>query len=715
MRITPLNNFQLYSRQNSVQKNNKNISSPSFYGGFIPKFKHFAVASMFLIPTAGFVSCGESVKKDAQGVEYVDNTPDLNYRRNYIDTLQAGEHTVAQGETLYGISRKYGITVQDIQSANKLGNSTNIKPNQVLKLPQTIVFHDIKTISDVSKITGLSIDYLNELEKIENPQGLKTLFYDNNGNPTVGAGHKVLKSELEKYTGREITDEEKYTLLTKDLLSKETKIKESVKPQVYDELPLELREGVFDFAYHRGENAFKNNKPLIDGLNNRDYSKAVANLYKNYTTAYDSKGRPYEKHMSGLCKRSLIRMGNASKIFNDGIPDVVLQSAKSTYEEGLKLLKIEDSQGKFPKGAYPNILAEYQDIAYNLFDGKIGVKSGASRVSGSESAEHSEPVINNLQPSKPVAPAPGNTPVYVNGTKISRSKQQIEADWANNAKRFARPFARPELVLDARGNVSALIKTITPTGHGKLDGKLIIVNQGHGGCCANATNINNTNFDPGCSNAVMEPVMESNGRFKRKNGSLVLHESNVFIGNGGKALEEWKVNQLFANDLIDRLTKSGAKVIFISGEVHNAQNAIRKIERENKVDLFVSLHSNSSETIKTEIGRNGKERISQRITPRGFFIMPNNRNGLDQKDFNLAKSINKNFQAEPWLVGLGDINPKSLGVLSSSRNSTSPVPGVLIETGNLKNHTDVANLNSRDFRTKLIDATYKGIVDYLAK
>ena len=700
-----------YKEKNSIQKNNIPEYTPSFSGGW----KNAFIATMFMLPVSFAVTSCTDTKKDSQGIEYVTQTADLDKRANYVDTIVNPNHTVQQKETLYSISKMYGVTVEEIQSCNRMGKSTNIRPDQVLKIPPTITIKNVKSISDVSKATGLSKKYLEELEKIENPRGEKSIYYDNNGNPNIGAGHKLLKNEISKYEGREISDEEKYTLLTKDLLERENKIKAVIDQKVYDNLPKALRENVFDFVYHRGEQAFRDNKKLIEGLNNEDYAKAVANLYKNYTIARNSKGKLYEKHMSGLCKRSLIRMGNASTIFTDGIPEVVLQSARATYEEGLRLMKQEDNEGKFPHGSYSNVLAEYKDIVYNLFDGKIGEKTGASKATSVsfQVEEPQSPIVAVQTPSSTT-----KTPVYLNGVKLKMSKEQIEVDWANIAVRHKRPFKRPELVLDENGNITAMVKRIAPSGRGALNGKVIIVNQGHGGCAANMSSEKaktNTGFDPGCSNAVMEPVRGANGRFKRdKNGALILNESNVFIGNGGKALEEWKVNELFSNSLIEKLSSAGATVYFVSGEVHHAQNAIRKIEKNNKISLFVSLHSNSEEVVKTAIGRDGKEYVSKRITKRGFYIMPNNRGGIDVEDKKLAQSIHNRFYEDSWLKGLGDVKPKSLGVLSSSSKATSPVPGVLIETGNLKHETDIANLNSRDFREKLIQATFDGIVDYLA-
>ena len=43
-------------------------------------------------------------------------------------------HTVAKGDTLWGISRRYGVSVGTLKSANGL-NTDLIKPGQKLKIP----------------------------------------------------------------------------------------------------------------------------------------------------------------------------------------------------------------------------------------------------------------------------------------------------------------------------------------------------------------------------------------------------------------------------------------------------------------------------------------------------------------------------------------------------------------------------------------------------
>jgi hypothetical protein len=47
-------------------------------------------------------------------------------------TAKPKYHTVSQGETLYGISRQYGLTVEKLRQINKLTEGTTIQPGQKL-------------------------------------------------------------------------------------------------------------------------------------------------------------------------------------------------------------------------------------------------------------------------------------------------------------------------------------------------------------------------------------------------------------------------------------------------------------------------------------------------------------------------------------------------------------------------------------------------------
>lgn len=51
------------------------------------------------------------------------------------DTVSGGVHVLASGETLYGVARKYGVSVGDLQAANDIDNPGKIRVGQKLRIP----------------------------------------------------------------------------------------------------------------------------------------------------------------------------------------------------------------------------------------------------------------------------------------------------------------------------------------------------------------------------------------------------------------------------------------------------------------------------------------------------------------------------------------------------------------------------------------------------
>ena len=112
--------------------------------------------------------------------------------------------------------------------------------------------------------------------------------------------------------------------------------------------------------------------------------------------------------------------------------------------------------------------------------------------------------------------------------------------------------------------------------------------------------------------------------------------------------------------------------------------------------MIVSLHSNSAGD------------------SRGIFIIGNKRGGVvDKGDLQLAEKIKNKMNQDSWFKGITHSKSQSLGVLSLDGTHTSPVPGVLIETGNLKNEKDVANLNSSDFKNRMVESIFASIKETL--
>ncbi|MCR4790250.1 MAG: LysM peptidoglycan-binding domain-containing protein [Treponemataceae bacterium] len=72
-----------------------------------------------------------------------------------VNPLFSKSHKVEKGETLYGISRKYGITVSELCEANKMTTNSVLKYGQTLTIPEKKVE---KTSSENKKQTVTKID-----------------------------------------------------------------------------------------------------------------------------------------------------------------------------------------------------------------------------------------------------------------------------------------------------------------------------------------------------------------------------------------------------------------------------------------------------------------------------------------------------------------------------------------------------------------------------
>ena len=126
-------------------------------------------------------------------------------------------------------------------------------------------------------------------------------------------------------------------------------------------------------------------------------------------------------------------------------------------------------------------------------------------------------------------------------------------DMSSNKKLKNRPLLQEKRRVN--GQVEATRHVFEPTGKGKLSGKTIIVNAGHGYSQAGTDA-----GTPGIDNVE----------------------------------DEWLHNYDNAIRLTNRLCRQGAKVIFLQGGVNIIGKEIEK--KENKADLFISVHVNACET-----------------------------------------------------------------------------------------------------------------------
>lgn len=655
---------------------NKEQTNPTFEAHkTLPKFtkkaKLGAVTALFLLPTLGIINhCNNA--NDNNNIEVVDTPVDTTAVKNYLDKTPATIHIVEAGENPGSIARQYNVSTMRLLNANNMKSRDILNIGDTLKVPESYTVKNINNEADLANFTGFGKEFLDDFIQMEGKRA--EVYTDINGNKTIGIGHYITPEEGNKFDNKTLGDNEIFTMLGQDIINKDLNLETIIDKKSYKSMPSHLKESVMDLAFNKGEGAISDNKKLRDALNNKDYVTAIANLNQDYSIITKANGEKVRKYASGLSKRRLFDMYNACKIFKHGIPDKVLASAKQVYANGLVQMEKEVKEGKISANAYENVKAEYKGLAYKWYNGKIGKKSEGLDI---QKTTNVKPVVPNVDTSKKV---------YVNGEPTTYTVNSLYEDWKSNAKAKLRYVARPMPEIDAKGNIKALVKTLNPTGKGSLSGKTIIINPGHGGAMNykdKKTGKLNTNFDPGTSNAVMD----------KKDPNK---ETNNFIANAGKSLEEWVVNERIANVLVEKIRKEGGKVVFVQGSVYSAQKAIKNIQQSQKVNMIISLHSNSAGD------------------SRGIYIIGNKRGGVvDKQDLKLAEKIGSKMNQDSWFKGITHSKSQSLGVLSLDGTHTSPVPGVLIETGNLKNEKDVANLNSSDFKNRMVESIFASIKETL--
>ncbi len=109
---------------------------------------------------------------------------------------QTASYTVAKGDTLYSISRKYGVSVSELTQANGLSNDSVIKVGQTLVIPsaqnavsvqppQTISAPPVTrsydsytvqkgdTLYRIAKVNGITVDELKSLNNLSSASVLK--------------------------------------------------------------------------------------------------------------------------------------------------------------------------------------------------------------------------------------------------------------------------------------------------------------------------------------------------------------------------------------------------------------------------------------------------------------------------------------------------------------------------------------------------------------
>jgi len=116
---------------------------------------------------------------------------------NAQDGIKTVEHKVEKGQTLYFLSKKYDVSIQDLMRFNpQIGKDMIVKEGMILKIYtkptpkleiQNYKYHTVQkgqTLYSLSKMYNISVDdliYLNQLE-----------------NPSIGIGDKLIVQNIKK-------------------------------------------------------------------------------------------------------------------------------------------------------------------------------------------------------------------------------------------------------------------------------------------------------------------------------------------------------------------------------------------------------------------------------------------------------------------------------------------------------------------------------------
>ena len=107
----------------------------------------YSISRAYQITVAELRACNNLSENDVLKIDMKLKIPSADIRNaaalstnidpqpNSVNNSSTSYYTVEKGDTLYGISRKYGIKVAELIALNDLNNDSTIKPGQKIKVP----------------------------------------------------------------------------------------------------------------------------------------------------------------------------------------------------------------------------------------------------------------------------------------------------------------------------------------------------------------------------------------------------------------------------------------------------------------------------------------------------------------------------------------------------------------------------------------------------
>lgn len=126
----------------------------------------------------------------------------------------AATHTVSKGDTLYSISRKYGMSVDELCRANGITEKDALRIGQKLSIPETVLYTVVEgdTLYSLGRNYGVSVDEIRSLNGLSATDKLKvgqTLKIPSKDNVVVSSSSPVVDKSVT--TSMELSDPRNYS------------------------------------------------------------------------------------------------------------------------------------------------------------------------------------------------------------------------------------------------------------------------------------------------------------------------------------------------------------------------------------------------------------------------------------------------------------------------------------------------------------------------
>lgn len=155
-------------------------------------------------------------------------------------------HTIARGDTLWSISRKFNVNIADLAEENNITRSTTLKAGQVLSIPLARIHKGNKTLFSWP-LKGTIISYFGE--KIDNRlnQGIEIKADKNTPVKSAAAGKITFVDSLKGYGNTVIIEHSRdlatiYTNLNKVCVTKNQQVS---KGEAIGEIGKDLERGIY--------------------------------------------------------------------------------------------------------------------------------------------------------------------------------------------------------------------------------------------------------------------------------------------------------------------------------------------------------------------------------------------------------------------------------------------------------------------------------------